>query len=218
MAEKNKYYETRFTFLESRKILWPIIARYLQKFVWNEKKILDIWCGYGDFINNIKWKEKKATDLNVGVKEYLNKEIDFEAKNIIKDNFSNSRKNCFDVVFMSNFLEHFDDNELSIILDKVREVLKKNGTLLLIQPNYYYMYREYFDDYTHKKVFTHHSLKDFIESQGFICNHLEKKFLPGSFKKNFLPIWLSKLLLTIYFKLPFRIWWQMFLVCTKKDD
>ena len=215
---KDKYYETRFTFLKSRKKLWPIIANYLQKFVWNGKKILDIWCGYGDFINNIQWKEKKATDININVKEYLDHDIVFEAHDIVNDDFPNSRKDYFDVTFLSNFLEHFNDNELAIIMNKIKKTLKKDGILIIIQPNYYYMYREYFDDYTHKKVFTHNSLKDFIESQGFICSHIEKKFLPWSFKKNFLPSWISRLLLRIYFKLPFRLWWQMFLVCIKKDD
>lgn len=215
---KNKYYETRFTFLESRKVLWPIIVRYLQKFIWNEKKILDIWCGYGDFINNIEWKEKKATDLNIGVQKHLNHDIFFEAHDIVKDNLPDARKNYFDVVFMSNFLEHLNDEELVILMNKIHKILKKWWILVLIQPNYYYMHREYFDDYTHKKVFTHNSLKDFLEAQGFVCNHIEKKFLPGSFKKNHLPIWLSKVLLKIYFKLPFRVWWQMFLVCTKQND
>lgn len=216
MEKKDKYYETRFSFLESRKILRPIITKYLQKFVGKDKKILDMWCWYGDFINNIKASEKYATDLNPESQEFLDKGIVFEPKNLIIDDFSKQWID-FDVVFASNLLEHFNDQELEILIKKIQYVLKDWWNLLLLQPNFYYMYREYFDDYTHKKIFTHNSLVDFLTSYGFTYVHMEKKFLPWSFKKNFLPIRLSKILLKIYFIFPFRMWGQMFLVFEKHN-
>ena len=84
---------------------------------------------------------------------------------------------------------------------------------MLMQPNIFYAYREYWDDYTHKKAFSHNSLCDFLASQGFIVDRVEGRFIPFSLKSR-LPKshWLTKL----YLALPFRVFAKQMFVMGRK--
>jgi hypothetical protein len=83
-----------------------------------------------------------------------------------------------------------------------------------MQPNYRYAYKEYFDDYTHKKIFTHISLNDFFQANGFEAIKVLPKFLPFSLKSR-LPksYFLTKLYLHSFYKPMAK---QMLLVFKKK--
>lgn len=214
------YFQTRLSQDKSRQVLWPIICNYLQKFIWKDKKILELACWYGDFINNISAKEKYATDIWEWSKKFLNKEVNFKVWDLSKIwREQPYEDNHFDCIFMSNFLEHLDDEQIQNLMDWIKKIINKNWKIMIIQPNFHYMYKDYFDDYTHKKIFTHVSLCDYIESNWFQMIHCEKKFLPWSFKKNKLPLRLSKLWLKIYFKQNFiRFGGQMFLVFENKNE
>jgi hypothetical protein len=71
--------------------------------------------------------------------------------------------------------------------------VEEKGTLNLLQPNYRYPYREYFDHYTHVLVFSHASIADFLESNGFSMLEIRPRFLPLTVKSR-LPVspWLIK--------------------------
>jgi hypothetical protein len=60
-------------------------------------------------------------------------------------------------------------------------------TLSVIQPNFRYAYREYFDDYTHVAIFTHVSLCDVFRASGFDIIDVKPRFLPLSIKSG-LPV------------------------------
>ena len=106
-----------------------------------------------------------------------------------------------DVLFASNLLEHLDDAELARAMQEFKRVLKPGSRVILLQPNFHYAYREYFDDYTHKKVFTHVSLRDFFEANGFAAIDVFPRFLPFSLKSR-LPksYYLTKLYLLSFIK------------------
>ena len=46
-------------------------------------------------------------------------------------------------------------------------LLRPGGRFIVIQPNFRYAFRRYFDDYTHRSVFTHVSLPALLRSRGF---------------------------------------------------
>jgi len=108
-----------------------------------------------------------------------------------------------DLLFTSNLLEHLTDSDLDSAISEFKRVLKVGGVIITMQPNYYYAYREYFDDYTHKKVFSHESLVDWFMANGFSLVSIEKRFLPFSLKSR-LPksYWLTKLYLLSFYR-PF---------------
>lgn len=177
----SEYYATRYTPDPGRAKVWRAIVEYLkQKYVNNAESILDLGCGYGDFINNISAKNRIAVDRNPASRTYLENSVHFICSSA--EDLSMVGAATIDLVFTSNLLEHLTDDQLEGTAREIRRVLRPEGTLITIQPNYYYAYREYFDDYTHKKAFSHESLKDFFLANGFSMIAMEKRFLPFSLK------------------------------------
>ena len=73
------------------------------------------------------------------------------------------------------------------MLEALRHKLTARGTLNNVQPNYRYAYREYFDDFDHKSVYSHISLSDFLAASGYEVFIVEPRFMPLSIKSR-LPI------------------------------
>jgi len=207
------YYKTRYTYDSGRTKVWRAISEYLQKFINRESDtVLDLGAGYCDFINNIKAPNRFALDLNPDGSRFCNQNVTFICASVLKmDDIPSASIN---VIFASNLLEHFDNDELDLMLEEFKRVLTVGGIVILLQPNYRYAYKEYFDDYTHKKVFSHNSLSNFFESKGYEILEMIPKFLPFSLKsrlpKSYL---LTKLYLSSFFRPMAK---QMLLVVEKK--
>ena len=104
-----KIYDLRFRGLEEyRNQVWKVLVRnFFSRWVKPSDKVLDLGCGYGEFINNVKAKSRLAMDLNPKTKGHLNEGIEF-----IQQDCSQSwpiEPNTLDVVFTSNFFEHLPD-------------------------------------------------------------------------------------------------------------
>lgn len=173
------YFQSRYTFNKGREEVWKAICHYLRRYISPQSSVLEIGSGYCDFINNITAGSKVAIDIDFNSKQYCNPDVSFLH---IKATEMEFEENYFDVVLASNLFEHLNDSDLAILTSKIYKSLKQRGKLILIQPNYYYAYRTYWDDYTHIKAFSHVSLPDFLITNGFKIVKTEKKFLPFSFK------------------------------------
>jgi SAM-dependent methyltransferase len=204
------YYQTRYTYDENRKNVWKAICRYLSEYISPQSTVLDIGSGYCDFINNIKAKGKIAIDADISSKKYCNSDVAFLN---IKATEMEFEANSFDAVFASNLFEHLNEHDLDELTNKIYKCLKTNGKFFLIQPNYYYAYRKYWDDFTHIKAFSHVSLSDFLTSKGFKIKKLEKRFLPYSFKSIFPKSYFLTLLYLKSFWHPFAK--QMLIIAEK---
>jgi len=196
------YYATRYVDNPGRRKVWMAIVGYLVRFMDRDSStVVDVGCGYGDFINNAPGKRRIAVDLNPDSKKFLKEGIEFFCSPATDLSFISS--GSVDLVFTSNLLEHLTDSELDVTILEFRRILKAGGLLITMQPNFYYAYREYFDDYTHKKIFSHESLVDLFLANGFGLIKMEKRFLPFSLKSK-LPksYWLTKLYLASFYR-PF---------------
>lgn len=198
----SKYYKTRYTFDQGRHKVWKAITEFIQKYIDKENDVvLDLGCGYCDFINNINCKKKYAVDINKESINYCNKDVFFFPLSIT--NLSKIKSKSISVIFASNLLEHFSDEQLEKILHEIKRVLKKRSRIIILQPNYRFAFKQYFDDYTHKKVFSDVSIVDFFKSHGFLPIKIYAKFLPFTLKsmlpKSYL---LTKLYLWSFYK-PF---------------
>lgn len=204
------YFKTRYTFDKGRKEVWRAICNYLTRYVSPQSSVLEIGSGYCDLINNINAKSKVAIDSDINSKQYCDPDVSFLHIKATEMEFA---ENSLDVVFASNLFEHLNDSDLDILTAKIFKSLKPKGKLILIQPNYYYAYRTYWDDYTHIKAFSHVSLSDFLITQGFKIVKAEKKFLPFSFK-SLLPksYYITKLYLASFWR-PFAK--QMLIIAEK---
>lgn len=208
----DSYYGSRYTFDKNRNVVWKAICGYLQPHVSEQATVLDIGAGYCDFINNIKAARKIALDINPDVKQFCEPEVTFLHASVLDDFPLES--SSVDVVFASNLFEHLSNVELDRVITTIKRVLKEGGRLILIQPNYYYAYREYWDDYTHVKAFSHNSLADFLRSKKFKTIKVEKRFLPFSMKSK-LPK--SNFITGLYLSLPFRPFAKQMLVIAQKN-
>ncbi len=177
----SSYYTTRYTQDPGRTKVWRAIINYLEKYTGkSSENVIDIGCGYGDFINNINAKNRYAIDLNPDAAGYLSDAIKFYSTKAT--DLSCIADSSIDIAFSSNLLEHLTDDELEKSISEFWRILKPGGLFITMQPNFYYAYREYFDDFTHKKIFSHESLKDFFQANNFKMLAMEKRFLPFSLK------------------------------------
>ena len=196
--DKN-YHKTRFKFDPGRLKVWRAITEYLQPYDGVDKTVLDLGCGYGDFINQIQAKKKYGLDLGPDVKNYINKDVKFINKP--STNLGEIPANTLDVTFSSNLFEHLDRADLDKTMTELKRCMKDKGTLILIGPNFRYAYKSYFDDYTHKTIFTHVSLADLMQEHGFKPIKVMPKFLPLTLKSK-LPK--SYYLTKLYLHSPFK--------------
>jgi len=105
-------------------------------------------------------------------------------------------------VFASNLFEHLSQEDFALVLAQLRRALAQDGTLNILQPNYYYAYREYFDDYTHKSIYTHTSMADFLDAHGFRVVECRPRFLPLTVKSR---LHVSALLIRLYLASPWKV-------------
>jgi SAM-dependent methyltransferase len=206
-----KYYSSRFGFIPHREVVWNSITRYLQEHFSFGERVLELGAGYCAWINNVKANEKHALDIYPEFGQFGNDNLRTNVGSC--DNLSIYQSNYFDSVLASNLLEHLNEDSLIKTCEEVLRILKPGGLFIVIQPNFYYSYREYFHDYTHEKVFTHVSLTDFLQSFDFTIKSMQPRFMPFSFKKG-LPVW--PWLVALYLRLPFRPFaGQMLIVASK---
>jgi len=205
-----KYFKY-FAFDKRGNLVWKCIAKYLQKYIKRDSRILDLGAGYCYFINNIKAKEKHALDIFEGLKKYADKDVKFHLGSATK--IKGIESGYFDYIFASNFFEHLKKDDFYLALKETRRILKKNGKLIIIQPNFKYCYKEYFDDYTHEIVFTDLAMCNVLKSFWFKIEKNIPRFLPFSMESK-LPI--TKFLVTTYLFLPFKPFAKQMLIIAKK--
>lgn len=213
-----KLYTNRFDYQQrkAKVALWKVLTEeFLQKYVGKESDILDIGGGYCEFINHIQGREKYLIDLNPDSQTFANLDVKVLNINIFDLNQKEKISKCFDIIFISNFFEHLSNKEelIEVLLFSF-DRLKPGGSLLIIQPNFKYAFKEYYDFIDHQLPITHLALQELLQTIGFKIDVLIPRFLPYSTKGR--PS--SPSLLRLYLKFPF-IWnflgGQMFIKATK---
>ena len=213
-----RLYANRFDPAEqgAKLALWQVlIARFLQRYVKRDGVVLDIGGGNGEFINHIGAREKHLIDLNPRAKDLAAAGVQVHLLDVVANAERWTEWERFDHVFVSNFFEHLENpRQLLRVLEFCRRALKPGGTLLVIQPNFKYAFREYFDFVDHVLPVTDGSLGEALRAVGFDVEQLIPRFLPYTTKGA--PS--SPALLRLYLACPF-VWRffgkQMFVVARR---
>jgi SAM-dependent methyltransferase len=176
-------YARRFpeTDTRRREAIWVELARFLQRFVSADSRVLDIACDRGDFINNITAGERWAVDIR-DVRAYLDPVVQFAQGNGLELR-GNLAAASFDVIFMSNYLEHLPS--AASVLEQfrvVRDLLKPGGRVIVLQPNIRLVGGAYWDFLDHKTPLTEKSLEEAGQTAGLETVELITRFLPYTTK------------------------------------
>jgi SAM-dependent methyltransferase len=204
--ELSDLYKIRFTQdqLPRKNAIWKVLCQsFFQRFIRTSDTVVDVACGYGEFLNNISANKKIAVDLNADALKFLNSDVKFyQCK---ATNLGSVIAGQADVVFTSNFLEHLEDKKtLDIFLDQVMTALKPGGKYLILGPNLRYLPGQYWDFYDHHLGLTHLSLSEALLLKGFNIQICIDRFLPFT-TQGALPT--HPWLVWVYLKMPFA--WKL---------
>jgi SAM-dependent methyltransferase len=183
-----------------RATVWDTLWRYhFSRQVPANACVLDMGCGNGDFINSVVARRRVALDAWPDFPRGLAPGVEAHVGNVTDLSFL--ADNSVDFAFASNLFEHITQSEFASVLEQLRTKLSEDGTLVILQPNYRYAYREYFDDYTHIAIYSHLSLADFLTANGYDVLEVHARFLPLTLKSR-LPTW--PILIRAYLFSPWR--------------
>lgn len=206
------YFETRFVPDQRRQVIWQHIARYLARWIPADGSLLDLGAGYADLSNAAISARVVAFDLRRDLSDYTAEGVEAEIGDVT--DLSRFADGTFDAVFASNLLEHLDWPQLECCADEVRRVLKPGGHFIAVQPNFRLDQKRYFDDFTHRTIFTDESLPDFLASRGMPLAHREARFLPLTMKSR---LSFGHRLVPLYLRLPYRPLAGQMLVVARRD-
>lgn len=204
-AGKNKY----------RQSVWrEIIHEYLVVKIGKIESILDLGCGYGEFINNYPCNRKYGMDLNPDAKKHLNKNVVFYHHDCSKP--WPIRQSSLDAIFSSNFFEHLPDKiALYKTLDHAYKCLKKDGILVALGPNIRVEPGNYWNYIDHYIPLSDISLSELLITKKFGIIKKYSRFLPWTMSGNWQP---PTFLIKFYLKNPvlWSLFGRQFLILAKK--
>jgi SAM-dependent methyltransferase len=185
----------------ARAVVWKVVADHLANWVPPDARVLEIGAGYCEWINHVAAARRVAVDIWPDVARYAGPGVETRVLDVSRD-LPTLGTAVFDVVLASNILEHFEPGVAASVVDDIGRVLDAGGRLVIIQPNFRYAARHYFDDYTHRSVFTDVSLPNMLRAHGFAIDRVEPRFLPYSMRGTKLPIrpWIVR----AYLRSPFK--------------
>lgn len=161
--------------------LWTPIVGFLSRWIPRDGAVLDVACDRGYFIRNVTARERWATDIRD-----LGGAFDASVRFVQVDGLELSGAlpaQHFDVVFMSNYLEHLPSSDAVVRqLDQARLVLKPGGRLIVLQPNIRFVGGAYWDFLDHKVALTDRSMGEAAEVSGFHVERMIPRFLPHTTK------------------------------------
>ena len=209
-------YDKRFSGHEYyRNQVWKILVKqFFSKWIRSTDHILDLGCGYGEFINNTKCEVRHAMDLNPKTRSLMDKEIIFHEQDCSKP--WKIESNSLDLVFTSNFFEHLPNKEsLDCTVGEIKKALKPEGRLIAMGPNIIVLKGEYWDFWDHHVALSDQSLCELLQIHNFTIEQSDSKFLPYNMvrvKEH--PLFL----VSLYLKFPFlwKIFGKQFLIIAKK--
>lgn len=191
-----------------------LASEFFVRWIHPDQSVLDLGCGYCEFINNVAAAKKFAMDLNPSARDHVSGDI-----RLIEQDCSAPwplPTDCLDAVFSSNFFEHLPSKAaLQATLLEAYRCLKPGGHLVALGPNVKLLSGEYWDFFDHHLPLTELALSEALVMAGFKIERAIPKFLPYTMSQGFQPpIWTLRAYLRI--PLAWRIFGRQFLVIGKK--
>ena len=178
-SELSTIYRHRFADGQAyRRSVWQtLIADYFAAYLGGAHAVLDLGCGYGDFINQVSSRERYAMDLNPDARGLLDSGVRLMSQDCSAP--WPLAENTLDLVFTSNFFEHLPDKaSLGRTLTEARRCLKPGGRLVALGPNIKFLPGRYWDFWDHYLPLTELSLAEGMKVAGLKVERVIDRFLP----------------------------------------
>ncbi len=148
-------------------------------------KILEFGCAYGGYLYQLKklgW-DVKGIELNKNAVDYAVKKLNLNIECISIEDFES--KELFNIIYMKMVLEHLESPKK--ILKKCYSLLKSNGKLVLIIPDFSGLEKRIYKKYAytlqlpfHLYHFTPKSIKNYLKE----LNYKKIKIIHGNFDRD----------------------------------
>lgn len=202
--ELQKIYDRRFGHTAAyRNRVWRVLATaFFNRWIGPGDAVLDLGCGYGEFINQVHAGQKFAMDLNPDAPKHLASSVRFFEQDC--SGVWPLPDAALDAVFTSNFFEHLPDKGcLKRTLQQAFRCLKPGGRLIAMGPNIKFLPGRYWDFFDHHTILSEASLGEVLELTGFGLERVVPRFLPYTLVNA--PEY-PLVLLRAYLALPW-LWW-----------
>ncbi len=214
--ELEQIYRTRFAANQDyRRRVWEVLTRnFFERWVRPADAVLDLGCGYGEFINQVRCGKKFGMDLNPESPRHLAPGVAFLQQDCSQPWAVEA--GSLDVIFTSNFFEHLPSKEaLGATLGHAHRSLKPGGRLIALGPNIRHLPGAYWDFWDHYLPLTERSLAEGLGNRGFEIEVSHARFLPYTMVNapQYPPIFLR-----LYLAVPllWRFFGGQFLVVARK--
>lgn len=177
--ELTREYALRFANqAQYRDAVWKVLtADFFQRFIPRDATLLDLGCGWGEFVNNIAAAKKYGMDLNPDAKKRVASDVE-----LLEQDCSHEWPliaESLDCVFTSNFFEHLrTKDDLRRTVRQIHRCLRHGGRLICIGPNIRCLPGAYWDFWDHYLPLTERSLREVLELLGFQIERCVARFLP----------------------------------------
>ena len=153
---------------------YPYYRKLIEEHLPKKKDIAiaDLACGHGALIfclNELGYTNVKGVDISPEQVDLAHKLGIIEVECQDMNSFLSGNANAFDVVFLMDILEHLERAELFDLLARVRNALKKQGSVVIHLPNAegHFGLRMRYGDLTHENSFTPSSIRQALAVCGF---------------------------------------------------
>jgi SAM-dependent methyltransferase len=217
MTDIGRLYSERFPEADQagRQRIWEALCdSFFDAFIAPDATVLDIACGYGEFINAVRCGRRIAIDINPDARRHLRPDVTFLHQS--STNLAGIASDSIDVAFESNFFEHLaSKDEVRTVVDEVRRTLRPGGRFIMLQPNIRYVGGAYWDFWDHHIAMTERSLAELLVNCGMRIHTVIPRFLPYTTRSR-LPQ--HPALVRAYLKLPplWKILGKQFLIVAEK--
>lgn len=216
-VDVERLYRNRFdeASREAKARIWKVVVeQFFQRWVGEIDTVLDIGCGYGEFLNHLDCSRRIGLDCNSDAKNFLAAGIEFHQRPASDLSFLDD--GSVDVVFTSNLLEHLRDKaEVEQTLREAHRVLRSGGHVIAMGPNIRVLGGSYWDFWDHHVAITDRSLDELLRYVGYDVVDNIPRFLPYTTRSR-LPQ--SPFLVSLYLKVPlvWRVLGGQFLLRARK--
>ena len=194
--------------------MWAVLSQFFSEWIPSEAAVLDLGCGWCEFINSVNCRPKFGMDLNPDAKRSAKPEV-----RVLEQDCSahwEMESESLDVVFTSNFLEHLPaKHALESTLVEAHRTLKPGGRFIAMGPNIRFLPGAYWDFFDHHLPLTELSLSEVLEKCGFDVEFRCARFLPYTMSRGGqYPVWMLRAYLS--WRFLWRFAGAQFLVVARK--